>query len=127
MMPSELTELMRPVRKAYYSDVRDMAREAVKEYPFHAEGADDVNADNRDAWIAQSVGGCSWIIYTYCAQVALLVSDNEDAAQEQLGVSHPTEETPIENFAACAMLADVRDLLEAWREFPETMAKEGAT
>lgn len=128
MMPSELTDLMRPVRKAYYSAVRDMAREAVQQYPFPTEeGADDDNATERDDWIAQSVNGCSWIVYTYCAKVALMVSDNEDAAQEILGGSCPTDEISIETLATCAMLADVRDLLGTWREFPEIMAKEGAT
>lgn len=122
MQPSEVTELLRPLRAAYYTSVRDIAREIVEEFPMPtASGEKDENADARDDAIASHVDGTSWTIYTHSAAALLLVSDNEDAAEEMLGEDE-AKECSVEQRAALAMLADVRELIEAWKEHGEADA-----
>lgn len=112
MQPSEVTELLRPLRKAYYGSVRDIAQDVLAEFPLPPEGAEDENADARDDAIASHVDGTSWTIYTHSAAALLLVSDNEDAAEEMLGEDE-AKECSVEQRAALAMLADVRELIES--------------
>lgn len=112
MMPSDVTELLRPLRAAYYASVRSLALEAARAFPLDEIQATD---ERREEFIAQSIDGSSWTIYTYSAEAALLVSYNADAAEEMLGEDE-ARQSSVEQRAALAMLADVRELIEAWRK-----------
>ena len=112
MMPSDVTELLRPLRAAYYASVRGIALEAMREFPFSKVEPGD---ESREESIAQAIEGSSWMIYTYSAEAALLVSYNADAAEEMLGEDE-ARQSSVEQRAALAMLADVRELIEAWRK-----------
>lgn len=112
MMPSDVTELLRPLRAAYYTSVRDIALEVMREFPFlKCEPGDE----NREESIAQAIDGSSWTIYTHSAKAALLVSNNADAAEDMMG-SREAMLLSVGSRAASAMLADVRELIEAWRK-----------
>lgn len=112
MMPSDVTELIRPLRAAYYTSVRRLALAAVQAFPLDASQETD---ERREESIAQAIEGSSWMIYTYSAKAALLVSDNDDAAEEMLGEDE-ARQSSVEHRASLAMLEDVRGLIEAWRE-----------
>ena len=85
MMPSEVTELLRPLRAAYYTSVREIALEILADYPWPKDGEEDERSEERDDAIVDSVDGTSWVIYTHSAAAVLMVSDNDDAVEEMLG------------------------------------------
>jgi hypothetical protein len=73
-------------------------------------------------YLEQSVDGCQEVIYTFQAKLALLSSNNEDAMSEELG-----EEGTVEQRAYFAILADVRDLLDALLPMSHGVPVEGLT
>ena len=111
-MPSDVTDLLRPLRAAYYTSVREIALEAMRKFPFEKCEPGD---KNREEFIVQAIDGSSWTIYTHSAEAVLLVSDNDDAAEDMLGEDE-ARQSSVEHRAALAMLDDVRELIEAWRE-----------
>lgn len=75
MQLSELvTEQLRPIRAAYWDDIRDLAAEIVADNP------DDEDA--REQAIHETADGSEWVIYTRNAYLVALVSDNSDAMDE---------------------------------------------
>ena len=117
MQPSEVTELLRPLRTAYYSNVRDIALEIMDEYALSSDPS------YLDDAIAQRIDGTSWTVFTHSAGAALMVSDNDDAALEALG-EDDAKACTVEQRAAFAMQADVTDLIQAWRNYPNALASE---
>lgn len=79
-----------PLRKEYFEDVKDIAIWAMEQ--------DDV-----DEAVYEAVDGCEWVIYTYQAQLALLLSEH---AQESFEESN-------ESWSAMAMSAMVEDVYDA--------------
>ena len=115
MMPSEVTELLRPLRVAYCRSVRNVALEIMAKFPWPTDADKDDRFDSeRDDAIVSRLEGTSWVIYTHSAAAVLMVSDNDDAADDMLG-EEEAKQCSVEHRASLAMLADVRELIEAFR------------
>lgn len=75
-------EAISAIKRDYYQDVNNRA-------DYFIERIKEGEWDDRDDFIEsfdQEIDGDSRVIYTYKARLGLLVSDNEDAGIESLGV-----------------------------------------
>lgn len=91
------------IRRDYYSDVLDLARDLAER--MKAGEVDDFG----DA-LHEQVDGCARVIYTLQAKLGLLVSDNEDAWEDTgAGDGTPAPETRM----YYALQADISERLEA--------------
>jgi len=106
--PATFDDAMRILRRWYHDEIRSLAEEAVREYPFPA---DDENEEDRDTWLHETIDGHEYVIYTAKAQAVALASDNADACEEEMG--QKPENDGIR--AYFAMLADVREQIDANR------------
>lgn len=106
-MDAGLSEL----RSAYYSHVRDTARELVEECR-SGEIADREALIER---IDQECDGTEWVIYTQKAQVVLLVSENDSAGIDDLGADgfDWSAGVPWSQLAYFALRQDLYEQLEA--------------
>lgn len=95
-------EAVSVIRRDYYQDVLGLARDLAER--MKAGEIDDFG----DA-LHETVDGCARVIYTFQAKLGLLVSDNEDAGEEELGEAPDTVEARM----FWAMCADIRERLEA--------------
>jgi hypothetical protein len=98
------------LRTWHYSEVRSIADEAIRE--MH-----DAKPDDRDEWLNdwlhETIDSHQHVIYTAMAKATLLASDNEDAYEQEIG---STDGSTIEGRAFCAIMADVREHLDARRD-----------
>ena len=68
----------------YYQAVRDIAAEAIEEYP----GApNDSNEDERREYVSQSVDGSEYIIYYSANEIVIEATDNEPDGDEVRAMS----------------------------------------
>ena len=115
---SEVTELLRPLRTAYYKSVTRVAFEILDRAPWASD-------EERDEAIENAVCNTSWTSYPHSAAAVLLVSDNDDAAVDMLG-EEGAHECGVEHSAALAMLKDVRSMLAVWKAHPELIPNAAA-
>lgn len=94
---NEVQEALAVIRRDYYADVRSIAEEYTK-----AKTGDD---EKDQETLHQLVDGAQRVIYTYQAKLGLLISDNEDAYQDEFGEPPPTIEAQM-------YVALTRDVLE---------------
>lgn len=97
------------IRRWYYSEIRSIADEAIKELA--SQGCDDEDSVREwlTEWIDETTDGHNFVIYTFKAKCVCLASDNEDAYSDEIGESPPS----VEAQACMAMRRDVWDLLGA--------------
>lgn len=107
MQTEEINEHLRPISAAYHAAVRDIVDEALREYP------DDYDA--RSDFIAESVDGSEWVIYTYRAQLVMVLSDNDGAYVDDFGKDGALDDDGVKwsALAYAAMYADCLDYLDA--------------
>lgn len=109
--PATFDDAMSTLRRWYYDEIRSLAAEAVREFPFPAdENDDDENEEPRADWLHETIDGHEFVIYTVKAQAVILASDSHDAMEDETG-----EKGTDEQRAYFAMLADVREQIEADR------------
>ena len=104
---SDISDAMRPIAADYWEDVRAIVREA-----YDCATNDDEFTQALD----ESIDGSWWCTYTYAAQAVLMISDNQDAYANMLGVDgliQDRDRINWEGMAFCAMLADVREYAES--------------
>jgi hypothetical protein len=109
----DFDEVMRTARRWYYSEIRDLANEAIKEC-LSKRGCPDGDTDERrewiDNWVSETTDGHEFVIYTAKAGMALAASDCDTAYEDSQGDG---EAATAEVRACYAMRADVWQLLEA--------------
>ena len=103
----KLSDAMSLLRSAYYSDVRDYAREIKQAIE------DDEITDREQLYerIHETCDGTQWVIYTYKAQVVCLASDNDGAYLEEYGAEGLVDDGCL-NWSRLAYAAMERDLFE---------------
>lgn len=102
-------DVMNAARRWYYSEIRSIADEAIKECL--ERHADDSTDDRREAlteWVDETTDGHEFVIYTAQAGMVLAASDNDSAYEDEIG-----ETGTVEARACMAMRRDVWDLLDA--------------
>lgn len=99
-------------RRAYYADVRDYAQDIADRL---RSGDIDNDRESLMEDIAQTVDGCSWVIYTARAQMVCIASDNADAWEDYgsdfLGT--PSDGLFWSRMAYCALERDVIERIDA--------------
>ena len=102
----------------YLKAVRDIAAEAIEEYP----GApNDSNEDERREYVSQSVGGSEYIIYYSANETVIEATDNEpDGAEVRAMSADDADWRTLRTLAAYLameldVLAEVERLLAAQR------------
>lgn len=102
---------VRAIRSWYYSEIRSIAEEAIKECNSHHDDSDDEDTRREwlTEWVDETTDGHNYVIYTFKAKCVCLASDNEDAYADEIGLAPPT----VEAQACMAMRRDVWELLEA--------------
>jgi hypothetical protein len=103
-----VADAMNLMRRAYYSDVRDDARE-IKAAIENDEISDREALQDR---IHETCDGSQWVIYTFKAQIVLLASDNDGAYGDSYGSEGIVTDGAI-NWSALAYAAMERDITEA--------------
>lgn len=93
-------------RKAYSAHVKDLGEEAFK----LIKDRDIASRDDLDTWVRETVDGDGWVIYIRSAQLVLLASSNDGAAEEY-GILDLRDGVPWSQLAFCAMLADLEEYL----------------
>lgn len=104
------SDVMDAARRWYYSEIRSIADEAIKECL--ERHADDSTDDRREAlteWVDETTEGHEFVIYTAQAGMVLAASDNDGAYEDATGEDGGT----VEARACMAMRADVWDMLGA--------------
>lgn len=98
---SEINEHLRPIAVAYMAEVRAIAVEAQR-----------LPDEERSEFVWESVDGNEWVIYTYRAQIVMVISDNDDAWNED-GYEPVSKDSPDtidwSALAYAAMSKDVWD------------------
>jgi hypothetical protein len=89
-------------RARYWRRIRDIAEEAIAEYP-HDEEA-------RREYAEQDVDGTDYVIYTHKQLTVLRFTQNDDAYEEIYGGVEHVDQTQIVYWA---MLADVMEEIES--------------
>lgn len=119
-----VTDQLRPIRQQYWSFVRDCAQETADEHANHTLPQHIENCDDCGQMLDDTADGTEWTIYTRNAYLVLLVSDNADAGEENLGADLMTtdlDET-VNRAAFYALRADLANqltsLLEAQIDVP---------
>jgi hypothetical protein len=102
-----LDQIVSDLRRWYYSEIRSLADAAIEEIKRGNDGEDWLHD-----WLHQTLDGHAFVIYTFKAKCALVASDNEGAIDDQFGHSGGTPEERC----YYAMIADVRELLDARRD-----------
>lgn len=106
----DFDEVMRTARRWYYSEIRDLANDAIARLKTEGKPSDE---DEAREWLQQDVDqttdGHSFVIYTAQAGMACAASDNDGAYEEETGEKPPT----VEAQACMAMRRDVWELLDA--------------
>jgi hypothetical protein len=102
MESEEIREHLRPIQTAYNAAVREIVEEAIREYP--------ANEDERGEFIDQSIDGSEWVIYTWKAQLVIVLSGNADAYIEY-GLNETRAVIDWSALAYAAMQQDANDLL----------------
>ena len=102
--PAALSDYMAPVRADYRRDVRAFAQDA---YDEHKDKPWRQRDEKMEEHAAQSVDGCTWVIYTMLAECVVMMSDRSDSYEAELGNKPST----VEVNAAWIMMEDVRDQL----------------
>lgn len=103
-------DVMDAARRWYYSEIRDLAKEAIKECL--KECADDDTDARREwitTWVDETTDGHEFVIYTAQAGMVLAASDHDSAYEDEIG----DEGASVEARACMAMRADVWDYLNA--------------
>lgn len=95
----------------YYTEIRDCVQAAINELD-RSTGLSEDNIEPQE-WLQEYVDRLTdnheFVIYTYKARTALLVSSNEGAYEDETGEKPPTPEV-----ACCfAMRADIWQVLNA--------------
>ena len=98
------------LRRWYYSEIRSLADEAIKECNAYHTADDDAYTRREwlDAWLHETIDGHEFVIYTCKAKCSLLASDNEDALEQETGESGTAEQR-----CYWAMRRDVVELIGA--------------
>jgi hypothetical protein len=91
------------IKRDYYDDVREIV-ENLKQAIKDGEVTDE---DGAYDWLHQSIDGSARVIYTWQAKLGLLVSDNEDAYEDEIGEPAPS----VESRMYMAMMRDVLDTI----------------
>ena len=95
------------IRQAYYSDVRDYAREIV-------QSVKDGEISDRDELytrVSETVDGTQWVIYTHKAMAVLMASDNDGAYLDEYGAEGLIDGGAL-NWSRMAFAAMERDMFE---------------
>jgi len=97
------------VNNYYWASVRYTAKDYLRranegEFKSDEELRDDLN---------QHVDGNYWVIYTYWARVCLLMSNNTDAYEEEMG-EQPKDPSQAAYFALMADISNHSDMQEAF-------------
>jgi len=106
---SDADDLMQKARNLMYRaymETIDSYGEEIKENAI-AKIKEGDDRDDIEEWMSdeihETIDNSQWVIYTYKAKMALLVSDNEDAMEDETGETGTTEQR-----AYYAMVADLR-------------------
>lgn len=106
---ADVNDAMRVLRQDYYSDIKEMAEEYMKEIENNEY---DSPEDFRER-LEQDIDGNQWVIYTHQAQVVMLVSENSDAFfDEGMGPLECEDSVDWSKLAYFAVLADVKEELD---------------
>jgi hypothetical protein len=70
----------------YLKTVKDIAADAIAEYPFTL-GLDNLDNDERDQFVQESVDGNEYVIYYGAQEYALRATDNEPYGEEVKALS----------------------------------------
>lgn len=108
------------LRGAYYTDVREVAEEALQQI----ESGEITNTDELDTWLHETVDGHERVIYTGQAMDTVRYSDNDEEMVSEFGADGLVKGDSIQwsQIAYHAMLADVREELGEV-EFPRVTDK----
>ncbi len=96
---NEVQAALSVIQRDYYADVRDIA----ENYKLERTG----NEEKDYELLRQLVDGSSRVVYTYQAKLGLLVSENEEAYQDEYGEAPGSVEAQM----FVALLADVQEYL----------------
>lgn len=101
------------LRKWYYTEIRVLAKEALKAAKKSDRDEDEFIQD----WVAETIDGHEFVIYTGKAQAVLLASDKSGAYFDEFGGEDPMEGGDIawSKLAYAAMCTDVQEQIQAER------------
>src|ERR1700690_533332 len=89
----EFGDVMNAARRWYYSEIRSLADEAIKECLKEAKGDDtDGRREWLTTWIDETTDGHEYVIYTAKAGMVCAASDNDGAYESEIGETPPTVE-----------------------------------
>jgi hypothetical protein len=92
------------IRRAYYADVADLGDSLIQEIQDGEIGDREIFSDR----LHEDVDGAARVIYTWQAQLGVLVSENDDAYFEELGETLECDgSVPYEKLMFYAMQRDV--------------------
>lgn len=98
----DVEDAVRVLRAHYYQEVRSYADDILAA----VKSGEITNDEQLRERITQDVDGSARVIYTYKSRLGLLVSDNDDAYEEEFG-------EPTNDVAAQMSMAMQRDVSEA--------------
>ena len=106
-----VSDSLRPIREQYWTFVRDCAEEITSDHAQH--DTEDTARDCGDCLqaVEDTANGTEWTIYTRNAYLVLLVSDNADNGEEQLGADLFADGSLDTSVVRAAYFALVADLL----------------
>jgi hypothetical protein len=102
----QLSQAQARMSRAYQLHVEELARDIVD-----AAKRDEMDADEVDTYIHESIDSDGWVIYTHKAHAVLLASSNDSAYFDELGNDGAITDGGI-NWSALAYMALRADVME---------------
>ena len=100
----EVSDAVSVIKRDYYADVASIVEDlkrAIKDREITSQ-------DEVHDWLHEAIDGTQRVIYTWQARLGMLVTDNDDAYQEEMGEPPPSVEAAM----FMAMQRDVQDEVE---------------